>query len=479
MYALTLLAFLVAAAVSAFLLVVFHRQEETLRNFDLDAQEEFWLKNSSGARVAAIVTTALSHVAFAIVLTMLTFGLWHLLRPYLPPLPQEAAPFTRVLDAADAPHDYLFLLPAFIQTPLLHFVAIGWLVLAHLRTMWLNTAGWLYDIFISYKSEDAPFARRVADALLAAGWRVWFAEYQIVLNWRRWFKSMFMTGIRHSRFGLVITNDKWARSEHCAMEARLLLMAVGPEHVIELRAPAEPLPHQHFPKLARSPAIESRDVNSIVGFLNRETRNPFPAAAIAEAGGNNPFSGVHDGRRCSINVAGWSVFGPGDDTLTSAHWEYDALPDSALWGRLSIEPVDAGELERRMRFGMDERQMFEVMASWLRKGLKPVLPDPARIPANRPVAARRVREARDTGLWKHAKVRGIHLVFHDGRPQWGITHWPGVRDVWMRVVSLDVQNPVTKAAANFAFTFTFHGSFRDYCRHTHLMDALALSLKWA
>src|SRR4051812_14035061 len=36
-----------------------------------------------------------------------------------------------------------------------------------------------FDIFMSYKSEDAPFARMVVDRLLAIGCRVWFAEYCI------------------------------------------------------------------------------------------------------------------------------------------------------------------------------------------------------------------------------------------------------------------------------------------------------------
>lgn len=39
-----------------------------------------------------------------------------------------------------------------------------------------------YDAFITYKSEDADLVRNVADQLIASGIRVWFAEYQVLLQ---------------------------------------------------------------------------------------------------------------------------------------------------------------------------------------------------------------------------------------------------------------------------------------------------------
>jgi hypothetical protein len=33
--------------------------------------------------------------------------------------------------------------------------------------------------------------------------------------------------------------------------------------------------------------------------------------------------------------------------------------------------------------------------------------------------------------------------------------------------------------AEFVFTFGFHGTFAEYCRYAHVMDAFALSLNWS
>ena len=188
--------------------------------------------------------------------------------------------------------------------------------------------------------------------------------------------------------------------------------------------------------------------------------------------------GVHDGRPCSIDIGGWSVAGAPDNTLTSVDWIYDGIPDRALWCRLTVAPGNAHDIENNLRFGMDERLMFEIWANWLRKWRK--RPGREAESAHFASDARRISDTKEARLQgKRAKPRGLHLHFHNGRPQFGLTYWLGVRDAWRRVVSLDVLNPTTKVAASFTFLFTFRGTFREYCRHAHIMDALALSLEWS
>lgn len=72
-------------------------------------------------------------------------------------------------------------------------------------------------MFISHATEDKEVvARPLADALIAAGLRVWYDEYTLKLGDR--LRSTIDSGLRQSRFGVVILSEaffrkKWPRIE--------------------------------------------------------------------------------------------------------------------------------------------------------------------------------------------------------------------------------------------------------------------------
>lgn len=447
----SLFIFFAATFASAFSLVVIYRQEEKLgsRAADPDAH---WLAPRR-AIALAVAKTMLLHGAMAASLAILSVAVWGQFAPQLglPALSPQAADFMRWT----APRDGAALAPlprVLAQTSVLHYVATAWIAIFFLNTLWRCLGRSLYDIFISYKSQDVALARRIAEAFIAAGWKVWFAEYRILLDRRAQFLPMFGIGAVESRYGMVITNDRWAKSKHCSREARILMAVKTPEEILELRAPSEALPHQLFPKLAHSPVLDSTDVAEVLEFVeSKTTLPPCPAGLrpIASAPGSARFHTIYDGRACSIEVGQWDLFGD-PASLSGVSWRFKHLPAGVLEGTVAISPMQANQIAKEGRWGLGEELMFDVMAHYARKTLK-----------------------------RHAgRARGVHLFFYQDRPQMGLTHWGGDFPAWHRNIMLDVQSGAGDRAANFHFFFRFQGSFPEYCRYAHLMDDLALSLQW-
>jgi hypothetical protein len=105
------------------------------------------------------------------------------------------------------------------------------------------------EIFVSYKSEDVAVARAVAEALMATGTHVWFAEYQILLDDRHRFEEVLDQALHRCTKAIALTNDRYARSPYCDKEIRTLLDTIGPKNVVEVMIPREPQPHCVHPRL--------------------------------------------------------------------------------------------------------------------------------------------------------------------------------------------------------------------------------------
>lgn len=440
-----------AALASAFLLVVLYRQDK-LSGAAFDP-EAYW-RAPRRAVVLPIARTALLHGSVAASLAVLCVAVWgrYASQFGLPALPPETADFMRWTEPQGG--QALAPLPRVLaQTSLLHYVATGWISIFFLSTVSRCLERQLYDLFISYKSQDVALARRIAEACIAAGWNVWFAEYRILLERRAQFLPMFGLGALDSTYGLLVTNDRWAQSKHCKREARLLLATMSPERIFELQAPRQTLPHKLFPRLAQSAALETTEVAQVVKFV--ESRTDLPACPdhllpiAPPASSSARFNTACEGRPCSIDVGQWDLFGD-PASLPSVSWRYKHLPAGMLEGTVAIFPMRAEQIAADKRWGLGEEFIFDVMAHHARKTMK-----------------------RQKGL-----ARGAHLYFYQDRPQMGLTHWGGDHPAWHRNIMLDVQNAATGQAAHFHFFFRFNGSFRAYCQHAHLMDALALSLQW-
>jgi len=144
-----------------------------------------------------------------------------------------------------------------------------------------------FDIFISYKTEDANEVREVAECLVANGVRMWFGEYEIraeIYDDDQAVQRSIDDGILRSRHALVFTNDRWASSEYCALEMDGILRkfepsshaSTGPHDrragaIIEVFLPKEAKPHAKWPVLKNVPAIVYRgQVGEILEFINRQ-----------------------------------------------------------------------------------------------------------------------------------------------------------------------------------------------------------------
>ena len=105
----------------------------------------------------------------------------------------------------------------------------------------MDIFGKKYDCFISYKSKNVVVARQIADRLVASGRKVWFAEYEVLLYNRDRFPEEIERGLRDCKYGIVLTNDDYAKSEYCRSELVRLLEFCGPERTLEIMIPSEPL----------------------------------------------------------------------------------------------------------------------------------------------------------------------------------------------------------------------------------------------
>ena len=91
------------------------------------------------------------------------------------------------------------------------------------RTAEPNSTTEAWDVFISHASEDKPFVRRLANALIEQGLRVWFDEFTLRVG-----DSLNRTinhGLANSRYGIVVLSPnffakKWPQDELAGLTAR-------------------------------------------------------------------------------------------------------------------------------------------------------------------------------------------------------------------------------------------------------------------
>ena len=315
-----------------------------------------------------------------------------------------------------------------------------------------------HEAFVSYKSDDVQLAREITDQLIASGRRVWFAEYQILLQARDQFQEAILRGIRRSAVGLAITNDRYAESEYCRLEMHDLLERCGPERVLEIKVPAEDGPHRQFPGLEASPQATAADLNDALSFVNAELgwEVELPPSNGAAAAGPKEIRAVCMGYVYRLDISGWEVLEAG----------LEQLPDGTEKGPVLRRGLDGGgEVHVNVYAGpetataarsqdrdADDREMYNELLDYL---------------------------PRHVGRLS-AKVQGVHLMFHKGLSQMAVTYRMPRRygGYWTRKHSVVIPGPHGNEPAEFVFTFGFSGPFREYCRHAHLMDELVRTVEW-
>lgn len=309
-----------------------------------------------------------------------------------------------------------------------------------------------YDVFVSYRSQDVHTAREVADRLIASGISVWFAEYQILLVGRDRFQDAILDGIRRSRFGLAITNDRYVASAYCRLEMEELLERRGPPQILEARFPAEEGTLRAFPRLGESPHIDAVSTEDILSFLESETGWRIEPGVRLEEGDGRHIQGRCPAGPYVLDATGWDVVerggeSVGGDTIKGPVLRY-AGGRHPIFVNLYAGRESAPQARRQDRTA-DDREMYDELLAYL------------------PHHVGRLG----------ADVRGVHLLFHGGLSQMAVTY--RLAGYWTRKHSVILPHPATGDPTEFVFTFGFFGPYREYCRHAHLMDRLVTTLQWA
>ncbi|MGQ0704473.1 MAG: toll/interleukin-1 receptor domain-containing protein [Gemmatimonadales bacterium] len=308
-----------------------------------------------------------------------------------------------------------------------------------------------WDGFISYKSRNVEVARALGEQLVASGRRIWFAEHQILLVDRDRFQEAIDRGIARSRWGIALTNDAYVASPYCEREMELLLRHVGPGRILEIRIPAEARVRRRFPALARTPSMEyTGDLSAVLGFIARHTGwRLHPPPPIPPVNRPDVFRGECLGVPFTLDVSGW--------TLRAASFQ----GGGPLWGRT----LDGWNVQWNLQYGEE---------------LDPQVYD----------ARRRANSEDERVLYNNlceyadnyfrylgrARVGGVHLLLKTGASHFAISYRRAL--VWHRRYSVILVDPGSYRAAEFLFTFRFHGPFRPFCRIAAQFDALVHSLRW-
>jgi hypothetical protein len=313
-----------------------------------------------------------------------------------------------------------------------------------------------YGVFVSYKSQDARLAREIADQLIASGIRVWFAEYQILLQNRAQFQDAILRGIRRSHYGLAITNRRYVESEYCRLELTQLLDLCGAGKTWEVKTAPDVQPHQVFPQLRESCQVTAESAPAVLPVISSQTGWAIEGAApIGQGPGRRRIEGTCMGRRYELDIWGWDVLETGGEQVGNStqgpvlRSTEDRLP---ILVNVYAGPDPAPGASRQDQSG-DDREMYNALLDYLPRHMGRL----------------------------NAKVVGVHLLFHQGLSQMAVTYRMPRRygGYWTRKTSVIVPHPETGQGAEFVFTFGFSGPFREYCRRAAAMDRLATTLEWA
>lgn len=315
-----------------------------------------------------------------------------------------------------------------------------------------------FDIFLSYKSQDVSVVRRVGDLLIAAGVRVWFAEYFVLLTKRSRFSEAIDAGMRHSRYGVAFTSDRYIGSKWCRHELEYLLDPArgGAGRVLEIRMRDESETHRQFPALAQSPCLDYQgDVATVLHFLHRVTRLPLVLPPSDLPSEPRLFRDSRLGY--SLDLVGWKLLSKGGDAapagLTGPRGAGRLGGHNVTWNLvIGTNPPaerEAAHLAQQVDEN-DDRECYEQMmrvASWqtARMGVR---------------------------------CAGVHLILDcRGVSHLALTFW--YHHFWCRRYSIVLPDPRVGRSTEFVFEFQFHGPFEAYCGQAEAMDRLVASLEWS
>lgn len=351
-----------------------------------------------------------------------------------------------------------------IVLTLLVAIGAGNLLLSAARSLWKRRR---WDFFLSYKSENANEVRRIAERLMAAGYQVWFAEYEVLLRSYDQFQPRIYRGTQNCSFALLFTTNSYSRSKHCCDEVKWLKQHFTnePGRIIEVSL-EEPNDARNAlglsaqsPRLsARLPARITQERGEDSDLLSRlETLTGMVlnrGAALKPAGGGDPRFRA----RCapiSFETIGfvlkeWKTHRADDTDIAffqgqpgpvrfgfNVYFHYSPQKAPGLAFTVGGDPLDDRKLYTELR----------TYASWFMKAVRM--------------------------LGVLLKERGLHLIWRDGRTQIALTH----SFLWVRMRKYSVILGELPQPIQIIFTFAVTGDFDDFCRFVPFMDRVIDSIQ--
>lgn len=342
-----------------------------------------------------------------------------------------------------------------------------------------------YDIFISYRSQQAELARHLAERLMAGGLRVWFAEYCVTLYERHAFQAAIDRGLAHTASGICITSNAYFASPHCAHEFAQLLSdrSCGPEQVLAITTTRDALPAPYTHQLPAPVQITGGDVTPVQAWLGRKgwaaidlapPTSPPPARRVVFAYQGQPFSmdwgGWRQSRRSRLTVK--------DGDLYLPHF---SLEDRERNNAIACNVIVSDQVVslRAINRNADDRENYEDLLDFARQfyagfapfeviGVHLIFVGQKSHPS---FTGRRITTYNDPRPQAVTLRRGARIQI---RPQVN-TRLPGL---WHRQYPIQLPHPRTGRAIEFLFSFQATGTFAEFCRLTPRMDALVQSFRW-
>ncbi|MBI5958270.1 MAG: toll/interleukin-1 receptor domain-containing protein [Chloroflexi bacterium] len=322
-----------------------------------------------------------------------------------------------------------------------------------------------WDFFISYKSDDANSVRRIAERLMAGGYRVWLAEYYSLLPNYDDFQTEIDKGIEGCSYALLFTTPQYTESGYCEQEALDLCRRLKPENIIEISLEEPNDARTKFGISPRSPRL-------VVDAHRLASQDDAQEQAVFDA--IQSHLGL-DMSRCIITKpvsVDNAVFEAKADPICFESTGFDLI-------RHKAHPIDGSDRAwfhcQKTSPAIDFNVYFDrnlQAAAGKRYSLIGFV--------DQSTKEHLAKERRDFARWFMGQVElkgiqlkedGVHLIWVNEKPQLALTHH--YENLWMRKYSVlvtDIPYPV-----EIIFTFGIKGSFQDFCRLTHLMDRVVES----
>jgi hypothetical protein len=318
----------------------------------------------------------------------------------------------------------------------------------------IDEHGNLFHVFLSYKSEDSDLVRTVAEWLISAGLRVWFAEYQILLHDRDQFQKHIDIGVAKSKWGIAFTNPTYIDSEHCQNELKSLASTTGctADHLLEVvlgdRPAAKAFLAKHQLPWLTTPHLFT-NLPELCEWLNAQLTHTALNDPIKTAPSGTT---VHQGMNgsYSIDLSAWR------ETSAEQGWQpssvfkgpqFTLLTDNKVYGDLTIASV-RGVDRKSMQYGTEvsfQRNYFNALIDFAKN------------------------EYEDSTK----KCVGVHLIHKDENVHFATTSFSSGE--WVREYFIELPDAYGNGI-ELALRFRRNGAFHEFVRNIPAMDAMATSV---